>query len=170
MRGKVISVFAGLGKTTVAKKYSNVCDLQSSPYRCDYSKISKADYEKMKCNTSRIPNPEWPNNYLKAVLKAQKEYDIVLVPSSVDIRELLVNNNIDFMLVLPIKSTDNREKLLQRYKVRGNSAELIKDAMYNFDNWSRKPEDYNYPIVILDKDMYLEDLLIDMKLLKKQVK
>ena len=108
MRGKVISVFAGLGKTTVSKKYSNVCDLQSSPYRCDYSKISKADYEKMKCNSSRIPNPEWPNNYLKAVLNAQKEYDIVLVPSSVDIRELLVNNNIDFMLVLPNKSTDNR--------------------------------------------------------------
>lgn len=30
---KVISVFAGLGKTTVGKKYPNVCDLQSSPYR-----------------------------------------------------------------------------------------------------------------------------------------
>ena len=170
MRGKVISAFAGLGKTTVSKKYSNVCDLQSSPYRCDYSKISKADYEKMKCNSSRIPNPEWPNNYLKAVLNAQKEYDIVLVPSSLDIRELLVNNNIDFMLVLPNKSTDNREKLLQRYKLRGNSNELIKDAMYNFDNWSRNQEDYNYPIVILDKDKYLEDLLIDMNLLKKQVK
>ena len=113
MRGKVISVFAGLGKTTVSKKYSNVCDLQSSPYRCDYSKVSKADYEKMKCSSSRIPNPEWPNNYLNAVLKAQKEYDIVLVPSSVDIRELLVNNNIDFMLVLPNKDSDNRERLLQ---------------------------------------------------------
>ena len=71
------------------------------------------------------------------------------------------------MLVLPNKSTDNREKLLQRYKLRGNSNELIKDAMYNFDNWSRNQEDYNYPIVILDKDKYLEDLLIDMNLLKK---
>ena len=44
MKGKVISVFAGLGKTTVGKKYSNVCDLQSSPYRCDYSLIDKNDY------------------------------------------------------------------------------------------------------------------------------
>lgn len=44
MNGKVISVFAGLGKTTVGRKYSNVCDLQSSPYRCDYSSIDKNDY------------------------------------------------------------------------------------------------------------------------------
>ena len=27
MRGKIISVFAGLGKTTVGNKYSNVCDI-----------------------------------------------------------------------------------------------------------------------------------------------
>ena len=39
MNIKVISVFAGLGKTTVAKKYPNVCDLRSSIYRCDYSNI-----------------------------------------------------------------------------------------------------------------------------------
>ena len=43
MNGKVISVFAGLGKTTVGNKYSNVCDLQSSPYRCDYSMIDIAN-------------------------------------------------------------------------------------------------------------------------------
>ena len=46
MSGKVISVFAGLGKTTVGKKYSNVCDLQSSPYRFDYTDICIKDYEK----------------------------------------------------------------------------------------------------------------------------
>lgn len=58
MSGKVISVFAGLGKITVGNKYSNVCDLQSSPYRCDYSSIDVEDYEKMKCNPLRVPNPE----------------------------------------------------------------------------------------------------------------
>lgn len=72
MNGKVISVFAGLGKTTVGKKYSNVCDWQSSPYRCDYSTIDKNDYEKMKYDLSRTPNPEWPNNYLKSYFRSNK--------------------------------------------------------------------------------------------------
>ena len=33
MSAKVFSVFAGLGKTYVGKKYPNVLDLQSSPCR-----------------------------------------------------------------------------------------------------------------------------------------
>lgn len=166
MSGKVISVFAGLGKTTVGKKYSNVCDLQSSPYRCDYSKIDTKDYEKMKYDPSRTPNSEWPNNYLKAIRKAMKQYDIVLVPSSLDVRDLLIDNNINFLFVLPSNDRENRKKLLERYRQRGNSDDLINDVMYNFDNWSRNQKDYNYPIMILDKDKYLEDLLLDMELLK----
>lgn len=38
--------------------------------------------------------------------------------------------------------------------------------MYNFDNWSRNQEDYSYPIIILDKNRYLEDLFLDMGLIK----
>jgi len=140
MTRKVISVFAGLGKTTVGKKYSNVCDLMSSPYRCDYSNISTCDYEKMK-------------------------YDSV--PSSLDVRTLLLENNIPFLFVLPSSDSKTREKLLQRYKDRGNNEELIKDVMYNFDNWSRKEEDYPYPIAILEKEEYLEDLLLQLNLLRK---
>ena len=165
MKPKVISVFAGLGKTTVGNKYPNVCDLQSSPFRCDYSNIKKEDYEKMKYDNSRIINPDWPNNYLKAILDAKEKYELVLVPSSLDVRNLLIDNNIDFLFVLP--STDCREILLQRYKDRGNSVEMINDVMYNFDTWSRHPGDYNYPIAILDKDKYLEDLLLELGFIKK---
>lgn len=167
MKGKVISVFAGLGKTTVGKKYSNVCDLASSPYRCDYSNIDKNDYEKMKYDSKRIPNPEWPNNYLKAILEATENYDIVLVPSSLDVRTLLLENNIPFLFVLPSDDIENRKQLLERYRARGNNEELIKDVMNNFDNWSRKQEDYPYPIFLLEKDLYLEDFLMDSGILKK---
>lgn len=167
MKGKVISVFAGLGKTTVGKKYPNVCDLMSSPYRCDYSNISTCDYEKMKYDSTRTPNREWPNNYLKAILAAMGNYDIVLVPSSLDVRTLLLENNIPFLFVLPSSDSKTREKLLQRYKDRGNNEELIKDVMYNFDNWSRNENDYPYPIAILDKDDYLEDFLGENDLLRK---
>lgn len=167
MKGKVISVFAGLGKTTVGKKYPNVCDLMSSPYRCDYSNISFYDYEKMKYDSKRIPNPDWPNNYLKAILEAIENYDIVLVPSSLDVRTLLIENNIPFLFVLPSSDKETREILLQRYKDRGNNEELIQDVMYNFDNWSRQEEDYQYPIEILEKEEYLEDFLIKKEYVKR---
>ena len=48
MNIKIFSVFSGLGKTFVGNKYQNVCDLQSSPYRYDYSSVSKGEYEKIK--------------------------------------------------------------------------------------------------------------------------
>lgn len=131
MNIKVISAFAGLGKTTVCKKYPNVCDLQSSPYRCEYSNIDKKDYEKMKCDKTRVINPNWPNNYLEALKKAIEEYDLVLVPSNPDIRKLLQENNIDFLFVLP--SIDSREILLNRYKKRKNNKELIDEVTNYFD-------------------------------------
>lgn len=168
MNIKVISVFAGLGKTTVGNKYKNVCDLQSSPYRCDYSNINVCDYEKMKYNKLRIPNPNWPNNYLNAIKKSMNKYDLVLVPSSLDVRELLIKNNIKFLFVLPPSDNKTRNVLLRRYKTRGNSKDLIDDVMNNFDNWSRNQKDYNYPISIVDSDKYLEDLLLQLNLLKER--
>lgn len=165
MKPKVISVFAGLGKTTVGNKYPNVCDLQSSPYRCDYSNIKKEDYEKMKYDNSRIINPDWPNNYLKAILDAKEKYELVLVPSSLDVRDLLVENNIEFLFVLP--DYDSKDILLKRYKDRNNNIDMINDVMNNFDTWSRNQEDYSYPIEILEKDKYLEDLLLELGFIKK---
>lgn len=160
MKLKVISVFSGLGKTTVGNKYENVCDLQSSQYRFDYSNIKLCEYEKMKSLKSRKVNADWPHNYINALLEAMKKYDIILVPSNEDIRKILIENKIDFLFVLP--SYDSRDILLKRYKERGNSQELIKEVMEYFDNWSREQEAYDYPIIILDKEKYLEDLLLEL--------
>lgn len=60
-----------------------------------------------------------------------------------------------------------RNILLERYKIRGNSKDLINDVMNNFDSWSRNQRDYNYPISIVDGDKYLEDLLLQLNLIKK---
>ena len=157
MSAKVFSVFAGLGKTYVGKKYPNVLDLQSSPCRYDYTNVKKEDYEKIKEKPNRKVNPNWPNNFIDAIKEASNKYDIILVSPSPDIRELLEQNDIDYTFILPSK--DSREILLKRYKKRENSQELINLVMGYFDTWSYKEEDYNCPLVILDKDKYLEDYL-----------
>jgi len=166
MKAKVLSVFAGLGKTTVGKKYDNVCDLTSSKYRYDYSNIKDEDYEKVKYAKDMVVNPSWPDNYLKSLREAIDKYDVVLVPSNEDIRHLLCEENIDFTFILP--SLDSREMLLKRYKERGNRDYLIKEVMSYFDNWSRDAKEYSYPIIILDKDKYLEDLLLELQYINKQ--
>jgi hypothetical protein len=112
----IVSVFAGLGKSTVGNKYTNVCDLQSSPYRCIYDNYPSEDYEKLKYDSSRTPNPDWPDNYLQAIRAAIKRYDIVLVPSSEDVRELLIDNSLEFVFVMP--SIEMKDDLLSRYVER----------------------------------------------------
>lgn len=163
---KVISVFAGLGKTYVGKKYKNVCDLQSSPYRYDYSNVNSNDYERLKYTEEKNVNPEWPNNYVKAIKSAMENYEVVLVPSNEDVRTLLIENNIPFIFILP--DLNSREILLERYKERNNNEKLIKEVMEYFDNWSREQKDYSYPIYILEKNKYLENLLINLKILKEE--
>lgn len=121
----------------------------------------------MKCNSTRISNPEWPNNYLKAIIEKINMYDLILVPSSIDVRQLLKDNNIEFLFVLPDTDDETRKMLLQRYKQRENNDALIKEVMNNFDTWSRNQEDYDYPIIILDKNKYLEDLLLGLGFLHK---
>ncbi|MCL2569833.1 MAG: hypothetical protein FWE16_01335 [Firmicutes bacterium] len=91
----VISCFAGLGKTTVAKKYQNVYDLQTSAFRRDPS-IKVKNYEKQKGFDSNITNPDFPQNYLDALKDARTKYNIVLVTMAHDIRELLEQNDIPF--------------------------------------------------------------------------
>ncbi len=163
---KVMCVFSGLGKTYVGNKYKNICDLQSSPYRYDYSSVNKEDFEKLKCSIKRIPNPNWPANYIKALKEAINQFDLVLVPAIEVIETILMENDIEFMYVLP--SFDYREILLERFKKRGNNDELINVVMKRFDSWSREQKDYPYPIFVLEKEKYLEDLLIDLKLLKEE--
>lgn len=166
LKVKVISVFAGLGKTYVGKKYKNVCDLQSSPYRYDYRGVNFNDYEKLKYAGEKNVNPEWPNNYVVALKSAMENYDIVLVPSNEDIRALLLSNKIPFMFVLP--TLDSREVLLERYKKRNNNEKLIGEVLNYFDNWSREQKDYPYPIYVLEKNKYLENFLLDLELVKEE--
>lgn len=168
MNCKVISVFAGLGKSFLGKKYKNVCDLRSSSYRYDYSSIKEKEFEKLKCLDTLKVNSKWPSNYIDDLKNAIQNYDIVLVPSNEDIRNLLIENHIEFIFVLP--SVDSREILLERYKKRGNNQKMIKEVMNYFDKWSRKQEDYSYPIYILNKNEYLEDLLKKLKFIEQGVK
>ena len=65
--GIFIYAFSATGKSTLAKKYSNVIDMESTLYK--YIGISNED-ESTK-STVRELNKEYPDNYFKALMEVK---------------------------------------------------------------------------------------------------
>lgn len=127
-KGVVIAGFAGIGKTTLAKKYANIIDVESSPYKYDYAGIDKSQYEKVKGSKERKPNKDYPQNYINAIIDAQTKYDIVLVWLHPEILEEYDKYGIEYILCYPsIEAfTSYRNNLLKR----GNGVEFV-DKLLN---------------------------------------
>ena len=131
-QGIVIAGFAGVGKTTLEKKYKNVIDIESSPYKWDYSKVDIKDLEKLKGCKGRKINSEFPQNYINAIKEACLKYDIVLVwihPE--EIIPYYDMNDIDYWLCFPSK-----EALIEyenRFISRGNNKEYIDKVLNDYE-------------------------------------
>lgn len=104
-KGIIVVGFATVGKTTLSKKYKNVIDLESSPYRWDYSNIGNIPIEKRKGLKNRIENSNWPQNYYDAIKKAQVEYDIVLVQLIPRHLDYFDSHNMKYIIAYPDLNT-----------------------------------------------------------------
>lgn len=165
----VIAGFAGIGKTILAEKYENVIDLESSPFRWDYSNVAKQDYEKMKGKPNRIPNKNFPQNYFDAIINAQKKYDIICIWLQFQhIIPFCENNNIDFLFCYPSKEAFEDYK--KRYLERGNDINWINNVCNYYYRIYDKLESFKCPKIILNKNETLEDYLLthDFKLKPKK--
>ena len=162
----IIAGFAGVGKTTLAKKYQNVIDLESSTYKWDNTGLEHIPVEKRK-GTKRNVNKDWPNNYINAIKEAIKKYDIVLVWIHLDALKLYDENNLDYILCFPtLESIDVYE---ERYKTRGNNEEYINKVVGSYNTRYYQLLNMNKEKIILNGNETLEDYLIkhNYNLIKK---
>ncbi len=157
----VIAGFAGIGKTTLAKKYSNVIDIESSPYKYDYSMYNNIDYEKLKGNKERIKNTDFPQNYIDAINKAKQKYDVVLVWLCDEAIGIYKKFGIEFVVCYP--NIEAFEGYKQRYISRGNPPTWIDSVVSYYDEFViNNLEKFNYGKIILSKGETLEDKFIQL--------
>ena len=160
-KGYLIGGFKAIGKTTLAKKYEDVIDLESSDYKylIDES-LKKLTKEERKGRNDRVKNPEYPINYIKEMIKLKNKGKIVLFACKKEIISILDEMNEDYYIVYP--KEDMLEEIKERSKNRGNNE--------NFINNIRKAYERDYPkedkkIIWLGKRQYLEEVLKENNIL-----
>ena len=158
-QGVIISGFGGVGKTMLAKKYKNVIDLESSPYKYVYNHIEHVDYEKMKGKEGRIRNKNYPENYIKAIKEAVNNYDIVCVRSNADEDvDFYDTYGLQYIVCYPTKKA--YKKYISRFKNRGNSKEWIEKNKKYYEIAYKRYKNFKGERILLHDDQTLEDALL----------
>jgi hypothetical protein len=139
MKTKVYSAFPGVGKTTYFNTTSkNVLD-------SDSSKFDKKNF---------------PSNYIDHIKKniENESVDKILISSHKDVRDALVKEGINFVLVYPDSSI--KDEYIQRYKDRGNNDSFVKLLENNWDNWMEEMDNQKGCYrVKLNAGQYLADVI-----------
>lgn len=135
MKGEIISGFAGIGKTTLSRKNQDIIDLESSDFKWRYydNETANMDKENRKGVENKEINPDWPKNYLEAIVEKVQEYRYVLISQGEDIRALLDENGIDYILAFP--SVQSKTEYISRYRTRGNGEKFVNLIEKYFEQW-----------------------------------
>ena len=152
---KVISAFPACGKSYMFNKYKDnefikILDSDSSGFHWCYDE-----------NNNKIPNPEWPKNYIDHIKYNIGKVDIIFVSSHKEIRTLLFENDIPYEIVVPCRRETCMYEWIGRMYCRKNSNEFINNIITNWNKWLLEIEyEHSYEnIIYLNENEYIEDIL-----------
>ena len=154
--GIIIAGFATCGKSVLGRKYKNILDLESSPFKNIMRDDLSVEEQK---GTKREINPLWPQNYYDAIKDAIEEYDIVLVQLKPEHFDYFDRHNIKYSIAYP--SLDSWNVVEKRCIDRGNNDNFIKRLKEVFIPFYEDSIKKNYQkLYILNGNETLEDVLI----------
>ena len=148
MATKVIAGFPAIGKTYAARNSNFMC------VDCDSSQWNWL----IQPDGSRIPNPEFPKNYIDHIKLQMKHdfLDFVFVSSHENVCQCLQENCIDFTIVVP--ALNCKKEYYKRMQERESPVSFIERVM---ENWNiclinRQLESNCY---VLNQGQTLNDIL-----------
>ena len=157
-KGIVVAGFGAIGKTWLGEHYPNIIDMESGFYAHINKGFEQIDVEKRKGTTYRPANPQWPENYFKAIVEARKHYDVVLTSMHWDLLKFYEDNNIPYYLAFPEQGSE--QVLANRCYARGNNQNFTEKMIKNVKIWNEKLKEYHpIKILLISKDEYLENVL-----------
>ncbi|MBO5348280.1 MAG: hypothetical protein J6A89_00430 [Clostridia bacterium] len=159
--GIIIAGFKAIGKSTLAKKYENVVDLDSANYKYIIdSQMANIPEEQRKGLKTRIKNPDYPLNYYNAIIENCKNGKIVLIAGKKEMIDLLEKNNNEYYTVWPERKM--LDEIIERCKKRGNNDDFVSNIT-NAYNRDYPSSDKN--VIWMKQGEYLEDVLNKRNLL-----
>ncbi len=159
----LIGGYKAIGKSTLAKKYKNVIDVESSNYEYIIDdELKKLPIEERKGRKDRKKNPDYPLNYYNELVSNLHDDNIVLFACKKEVVKLLDDNNIDYYIVYP--KEEMLDEIISRCQNRGNNENFVsrvREVYYN-----------DYPdrldrVLWLDNNQYIEDILIEKGIIEK---
>jgi hypothetical protein len=134
----VVSAFPGCGKSHLFR--------------------NKGDKRILDSDSSTFDKSNFPENYINHIKSNIGDADIILVSSHKEVRDALVDQSIDFILVYP--SRDIKDEYIQRYIDRGNDDKFVELLKKNWDSWMNELEKQtDCKKIELKEGEYLSDIL-----------
>ncbi|MDR2596360.1 MAG: hypothetical protein LBC76_03455 [Treponema sp.] len=153
----IVAAFSGVGKTFFANLHPDIAvDFVCMPFK--YFLDLEAPYdESSKADPNLVMRPDWPFNYVKAILE-QPSDKIILIPSDVRVLHLLSKVTKPYYLCYPKRKAKKEYK--KRFIKRGNSPEFLSIFIGEWEAFmdGLREDKYGKHIVLKPKQ-YLSDVL-----------
>jgi hypothetical protein len=147
-KAMIICGFPGVGKSCVANNRTNILDAESSAFSWIFDP-----------ETAEKPkrNHEFPANYIRYIKENMGRYDFILVSSHQNVRESLMAEGIQYIIVAPKMELKN--EYLIRYLQRGNEIDFIELLNEKWDEFLGGIKNDGAPVIYLNKGEYMSDVL-----------
>lgn len=127
MNTKIYSVFPACGKTWLYEHQED--------YGLKILDSDSSEFHWVQNTTRKIPNKDFPNNYIKHIKENIDKYDCIFVSSHKSVREALDAEGIDFTIVYPESSC--KAEWIGRCFIREKNGESGCGAEIMYNNWEQ---------------------------------